>query len=583
VTALRAALALAGLVLGVWAYQLNLHGPFTTVPRSVAAIVVAWTFLVAGLIAWSRRPGNRVGPLMIWVAFALLLRKLAYSHDEAVFTMGFLLAELNYAAFAHVVLAYPSGHVTSRAERALLWVGYPVVVALPLASLLVYEPSPPPYQTGLFDCLQTGGCPSSAIAVHPDPDLFVFLRDLDDVVVLGVLGTVFIALIISRLVQATPHARGVLWPMLVGALAAAMRAVTEAALTITNHNAVHSLYWAQVTTQEAVPIAILIGLLRMRLARVYVADLLPALERTPPTEIRDALARALHDPSLEVALWLPERKAYCDAEGHPVELDPTRAVTELSDGAEPLAAIVHDPALLDEPKLIAAAGSAARLALQNARLQADLRAQLVKVRESRARIVAAGDEVRRQVERNIHDGAQQRLVSLALALRLAERRVRAGDRGDVDRVLSSAVAELQGAVTELRELAHGVHPAVLTDEGLTAALRLLAARSTVPVRIRASLDRRLPPEVEAAAYYVAAEALTNAAKHAGASEVTISAERQNGTLVVEVEDDGCGGADPSGTGLRGLADRVEAHGGRLRVESRAGEGTHIVGEIPCAS
>jgi signal transduction histidine kinase len=209
--------------------------------------------------------------------------------------------------------------------------------------------------------------------------------------------------------------------------------------------------------------------------------------------------------------------------------------------------------------------------------------QLAKVRESRARIVAAGDEVRRQVERNIHDGAQQRLVSLALELRLAERRLHAGDRSDVDQVLSSAVDELQGAVTELRELAHGVHPAVLTDEGLTGALRLLAARSTVQVKIAATPDRRLPPEIEAAAYYVAAEALTNAAKHSGASQVTISAERHNGTLVVEVADDGCGGADPAGAGLRGLADRVEAHGGRLRVESPAGAGTQVVGEIPCAS
>jgi signal transduction histidine kinase len=582
VAALRAALALAALVLGVWAYELNLHGPATTVPRSVAAIVVAWTFLVAGLIAWWRRPGNRVGPLLIWVAFALLLRKLAYSHDEALFTIGFLLAELNYAAFVHAVLAYPSGRVTSRAERALLWVGYPLVVALPLASLLVYEPAPSS-RTGLFDCLRTGGCPPSAIAVHPDRDLFALLRDLDDVVVLGVLGTVFLALIVRRLLQATPRARGLLWPMLVAALAAGLRGVTEAALTLTDRSGVHALYWAQVATQEAVPIAMLIGLLQMRLARASVADLLPALERTPPGEIRDALARALHDPSLEVALWLPEQKAYCDEDGHPVALDRTRAITELRDGAEPLAAIVHDPALLDEPKLVAAAGSAVRLALQNARLQADLRVQLTKVRESRARIVAAGDEVRRQVERNIHDGAQQRLVSLALELRLAERRLQAGDRGDVDRVLSSAVDELQGAVTELRELAHGVHPAVLTDEGLTAALRLLAARSTVPVTIAATPDRRLPPEIEAAAYYVAAEALTNASKHAGASRVTISAERHNGTLLVEVADDGCGGADPAGAGLRGLADRVEAHGGRLHVASPAGEGTHVVGEIPCAS
>jgi PAS domain S-box-containing protein len=214
------------------------------------------------------------------------------------------------------------------------------------------------------------------------------------------------------------------------------------------------------------------------------------------------------------------------------------------------------------------------LALANAEARQELA-------DSRARIVRAGDEARRRLERNLHDGAQQRLVALSLELRLAERKLAAGDPM-VGELLQQASDDLAGALEELRELARGIHPAILSDKGLVPALEMLAGRAAVPVELCAALDDRLPPPVEAAAYYLVAEALTNAAKHARASCVNVNVTRANGRAVVEVADDGVGGADlRGGSGLRGLRDRVEALGGELDLESREGGGTTLTARLPC--
>jgi PAS domain S-box-containing protein len=216
-------------------------------------------------------------------------------------------------------------------------------------------------------------------------------------------------------------------------------------------------------------------------------------------------------------------------------------------------------------------GDFAELAAQ-ALANAEARAQLAA---SRARIVQAGDAARRRLERNLHDGAQQRLVSLSLTLRMAARR-----HGD-DPLLLAAGEELSQALEELRELARGIHPAVLTEYGLQPALRALADRSTLPVELEYAVEGRLPPAVEAAAYYVASEALANVAKHAEASAVAVRVSAGEGRAAIEIADDGRGGADPAGSGLRGLADRVEALSGRLYVTSVPGEGTTLRAEMPC--
>jgi signal transduction histidine kinase len=242
---------------------------------------------------------------------------------------------------------------------------------------------------------------------------------------------------------------------------------------------------------------------------------------------------------------------------------------------------MHDPVLLERRGLLEAAGAAARLALENERLQAELRAQLGELRASRARIVAAGDAERRRLERDLHDGAQQRLLGLGLALQLV--RAELGDETNgAGELLDEAEAELAAAVEELRELARGIHPAVLTEEGLAPAVRTLAARAPLPVQLVDVLEERFAAPVEAAAYFVVAEALANVAKHAHASVARVSIVRAEGLLVVGVGDDGVGGAQASGrSGLAGLADRVHALDGRLTIESDVGHGTTLTAAFPC--
>lgn len=581
VTALGAVVA-AGLALGVVAYRVQVDelGRYTSAENAMAIVAVAWAFLLAGLVAWRRRPGNRLGPLMTLAAFALLLRQLRYSHDPWTFTSFFLLSEVSYALVAHSVLAYPGGRVTDRLERAFLAVGYTATLAFPLAILLVYDGS---RQLRFFDPVAR----ESAIVLVADGDLAIALQKAFVVLVWGVLASIFIGLLVRRLVRATPLGRRLLAPLLLAAVAVALRAVFEGVFTFVERPSIvlyTYLFWWQIVGFIALPLALLLGLLRARLARAGVGDLVLELEDAPPRRVREALARALHDPTLEVAFWLSEEGRFVDADGGPVTLPEDgarRAVTRLDHDGVPVAALVHDPALAQEPRLVEAAGAAARLALENARLHAETRAQLATVKESRARIVAAADDERRRIERDLHDGAQQRLVALALQLRSAQRELHPD--GDVERLLDESVRELQAAVEELRELARGVHPAILTEEGLASALESLAYRTPLEVDLDVA-EERLPPPVEATAYFVVCEALANVVKHAHATKASVRARRLNGLLRIEVADDGVGGAHAEpGSGLSGLSDRVEALGGRLIVVSGTGAGTRVVGEIPCAS
>jgi signal transduction histidine kinase len=575
----RLSLALAAVPLGVIAYRTQISELHQPGYRAAPVVAVGWAFLVAGLVAWSRRPGNRLGLLMTAAAFALLARQLRYSHDALLFTVFFALGDLSYALVGHSALAYPSGRVARRAERVIVAAGYATVLAFPLAVLLFYDGSRPLIG---FDPLPR----ESLLLVHGSAGAVEFLQKAFVVVFNGVLAAAFIALIARRLLQATPRARRLLAPLLLAAVVAALRAFFESVFTFVDRPfAQDYLFGWQIAGLIALPLALLWGLLRQRLARATVGDLVLELERTPPQGIQDALARALGDSTLEIAFWLPERREYVDAAGNRVDLPEgeTVAVTRLDHEGEPLAALVHDRSLLDEPRLVNAAGAAARMALENARLHAEMRAQLAEVQASRVRIVAAADEERRKIERDIHDGAQQRLVALGLQLRSAQRRLGTVDP-EVDQLLASAMAELQLAVGELRELARGVHPAILTEEGLAAALESLVTRSPFPVSLDGAPEQRLAPEVEATAYFVACEGLTNIVKHAQASKASIAARQLDGLLVIEVEDDGAGGANAAnGSGLRGLTDRVEALGGRLNVDSPAGAGTRMVAEIPCAS
>jgi signal transduction histidine kinase len=343
------------------------------------------------------------------------------------------------------------------------------------------------------------------------------------------------------------------------------------------------LWQLEAVIEIGVPVVFVWGLLSTRLARSAVGDLVVELEHAAPGDDLDAaLANVLADPSLRVAYAIPEEPGWVDAAGRPMALpdpasDGASSVTFIDAGGEPVAALVHDAGL--EDGLVRAVGAAAGMAIANERLRAEVRAQLEEVRASRQRIVEAGDRERRRVERDLHDGAQQRLVTVSLSLGMLSGH--GPHDPETDRALAEASSELRRALEELRELARGIHPAVLTEDGLEAAVESLADRSRCPVSLTADLGHELPPPIAATAYFVVSEALANVAKYAHAERVWIELHCRSGCLRVEVRDDGVGGADPqAGSGIRGLQDRVAAVGGTIAIESPVGAGTRIVVEIP---
>ncbi len=346
------------------------------------------------------------------------------------------------------------------------------------------------------------------------------------------------------------------------------------------------LGWLGLAVFASVPWVFVIGLIRGRVVRASaVSELLLRLGEAPGTgTLRSRLSDALGDASLELVFWLDDKNRWVDAQGRVVEMprdgDPAQSWTAVELEGRRVGAIVHDISLCEDPETLRSVAAAAGLAMENERLQAQLRARVEELRGSRARLVEAATHERRRLERNLHDGAQQRLVALSLTLRLAQGKL----REDPDRsegLLVAAQTELDLALGELRELARGIHPAILSDRGLTAALEALAGRAPIPVDLAESPGDRLPEAIEAAAYFVVAEALTNVVKYAHASHATVRVSRDNGAAVVEVADDGVGGADPGrGSGLSGLADRVAALDGQMRIESPAGAGTRLRAEIP---
>jgi signal transduction histidine kinase len=298
--------------------------------------------------------------------------------------------------------------------------------------------------------------------------------------------------------------------------------------------------------------------------------------------VREALAESIGDRQLAIAYWLEERSSFVDEHGHPVELPEPgseRTWTAVEHEGRRVAAIIHDAELDARPELVRAAAAGSVLALWNERLKAELRARVQEVRESRARIVEASMEARRRLERDLHDGAQQQLVALSLDLQMIKNR--ASHDSELAALVDSSVRKLATALGELRELARGIHPAILSDRGLSAALPALVERTPLPVRCEIEIEERLPPAIEAAAYFVAAEALTNVAKYSSAQQAVIIVRRSGECVEVEVNDDGVGGADPQyGSGLRGLEDRVAALDGTLSVQSPPGEGTTVLASLP---
>ena len=568
------AVGLAGVALGV--VELIVGIPRAEPPDHLLLVhvLVGWAFIGSALLALARHPDNRVGKLLVAVGMLWFVPMLTFSESSLVFSVGFLAEGLFWAPLAQLFLAFPSGRTDHRLDRAIVVTLY---IALPLGNLLV----------GLFFDPETAGCigcPANVFLLSDDPALAASMWTVDSFV-----GAVLAVAVLVRFLRRWRNSTGpsrralqpVMWGIVPGFLAAGYFIISTvvdtspelqtAALPLVNLALV------------GLPVGFVAGLFRSQLDRSLVGDLLVELKGAiPHGRLREALARALGDPQLELAFWLPESGRYVDEQGRDVTVPDTgpRRATRIRDSQRrPLAVLVHDAAASQDEQRVEAVASAARLALENERLHAEVRAQLEEMRASRMRVVNAGDEARRHLERDLHDGAQQRLLAISAAIE----RLRTMDStpGRHAEMLSEIAGELKEALVELRDLARGIHPSLLTDEGLGPAVESLARRARVPTRVEEAPSLRFPSPVESAAYFVVAEALANAARHSGASEVTVKIRAGEGLLHVRVRDDGAGGASvDGGSGLGGLEDRVRSLGGSLLVDSPVGGGTVVTAVIP---
>jgi signal transduction histidine kinase len=574
----RRLIELAAFGLGIGALVAIITGDHNIHRGAYAALTlgVGWGFTGTGLYAWTRQPRNNVGPLMIAVGFAGLLKALAFSNNSVIFTIGSLCEVLIYALLIHLLLSFPSGRLDSAVDRVLVAIAYFNTTVVQLTAFVLNDPQ--------ASCPQ---CPANPLLVgHSDTAAGVIgAAQLD--ISIAVLGAV-VAILYRRWRDSNPAQRHGFAPVLTGGslsfvLLMASLIVQQAGLSSSIGDV---LTLALIASIACLPFAFLHGLVRFRFDQAEAISSLVARlgDGRGRGSLREALAQALGDPTLELAYWVPKQHAYVDADGRPMLIDPAprgKVATVIEHDGRRVAAIVHDADLAEEPHLVQAVGAAASLTLENERLGAELRAHVDELHASRARIVAAGYAERQRLERDLHDGAQQRLMALGINLRLARDLV-ANDTEEAAALLDTSLEELNQATRELRELARGIHPAVLTDRGLDAALNGLAGRSPVPVELVATPDERLPSPVESAVYFVVAEALTNVARYAHAQGVRVTVVRSNGQVDVQVSDDGVGGADPAhGSGLRGLSDRVAALDGRLELSSAGGDGTTVRATIPC--
>src|ERR671933_74498 len=507
--------------------------------KALAAVLIpliGLAFIGTGAFAWWRRPLNRFGLLMTAVGFAWFIGQMAESNDSVVYTVASFVGPLYLVLVVHLVLAFPTGRLDA-VGRAIVAGAYVTAYVLTLPVFLLDG-----------DLNGPKGAPANAFVIAHEPGV-AHVIDVATSVVGFALAAATAWVLIQRRREATPPQRRAQAPMLwTGLVVIVFVGLVFAGNTVGVPDHVLGLIgFIGFTAFVILPFAFLAGLVRTRYSRAgAVGELIERLNAPDTrTGLRAALADALGDPTLQLVYWRPSAGWYVTREGHRVDLpapDAGRAVAEVERDGKRVGAIIHDAALGEDPTLVRAAAAAAALQLENERLEAELRARVEELQSSRARLVEVTMGERRRLERDLHDGAQQRLVALSIQLSLARRKL-ADDPETGGRLLDAARAELEQALEELRELARGIHPAILTDRGLGAALQALAERAPVAVDLHQMPEDRLPPAVEAAAYFVVAESLTNVAKYASAEHASVRVGREDGFAVVEVRDDGVGGAE----------------------------------------
>lgn len=537
----------------------------------IADLAVGWLMVGCGLIAATARPDQPAGRRLVLAGFLWFVGTFMASDNELLRGIGFAFGGYHDLVLIWLALSFPGWQPAGRAAR----------VALAIAAAL--------YAIQSVSRLAVVAAQSFGVtAIDPDVALGVVLRvDVARAVAIVACGLVAIGQLVQNptvrrqagLVRAAGAASAI-----AGAWTAWYALTTLGLVPALGDDLVVPIAWLFNAVRVVVPLAILAGILRGQAARSAIVSAVARVgERPSPESLRDALARAFGDDRLRILTWDAAAGTYRDSGASPLTAadvdaaDGSIDLAAVNDGTQRLAVIAFGRGRPDDPALVDAAVAVTRLFIANERLARRIQEQLDDVRASRARIVEAADIERRRIERDLHDGLQQRMVALALELRAAER-----DGSDQAAALGRGAAELLVLLDDVRELARGIHPAVLSEAGLGAAIRAVADRSPVPAEVMLDLSGAGTPAAQATAYFVVSEALANVAKHAAerASAVWVTASDRAGSLAVVVEDDGPGGADPSGHGLSGLADRVAALDGRFVVEPRAGGGTRVAADIP---
>jgi signal transduction histidine kinase len=530
----------AGLVVGLGAEWLARGGQ--SLPGAGADLVVGWTLIACGLVGWSRRPQSRVGPLIALAGFAWFFGTLAGSTIGVVAAFGSAVLFLHRGPLCHAIIGYPGGRLSHRLGVIVVAAAYVYAAVLSLAR--------------------------------------------NNVVTIIVTFAVLAATIWGYALAAGPGRRARLTAIAAAAaLAVPLAGGSVVRLFGAGSGAERVVLWGYEAVVVLIAVGFLADSLQGRWSQRAVTKLVVDLGGDSEAgTLRARLAYALGDRSLAVAYWLPEAGGYADERGNPIEIpeagSPGRAVTVVGEGGEPIAALVHDAAVLADPGLADSVARAARIALSNVRLRAEVRHRVAELDASRRRILEAGDAQRRRLRQQLQASAGRRLTGVGRLLDLAAQQARTSPDRAAAEGLAAASKDLEEARGELSDLAAGIHPPLLTERGLGAALASLAERSPVPLRLAAP-SGRLPAIIETAVYFACTEALANIAKHARATCVDVQVRSDGDLVAVLIADDGTGGADPSsGSGLKGIADRVEALGGRLLVQSAAGQGTRLLAEIP---
>ena len=548
--------------------------------RPVAAGLY-WSYLVAttlaiGLLWWRRRPASRFGPLLVVYGVLAWIVSWEVSDWPVMFSIGVLAEAPAWLFTIYVFLAFPLGRVEPHAARWLMW-------GLGLGALFTFLPwlllSPVIAGAGpLLRCAP--GCPANALQIGSDPSVAEVAGKAETYIALTLAAAVFAVYLARFLRSSKPQRRSLLAVAVTSLLFLPAWVVANFSAWILelDPGTLQTMSWVIVGARILIPLGFLVALLQAEhFAGQALRILLERLTARPtPEQWRASVSEALDDPGLRLAYSEPATGRFREPSGQiltPAAVEPHRAWVSVDRDDEPVAAMTIDETLTEDPELVRAAASATLLAVENGALEGELRA-------SRARIVAAGHAERRRIERDLHDGAQQRLVALRMHLALV------GEKLGGSRELDSLGLEVDEAIDELRDLAHGLYPPLLAQAGVGAALAAVARRSGIPVRVFELGLSRQPEPVEVTIYFCCLEALQNVAKHAGpGASVAVTLGESDGCVEFAVEDDGAG-FDPAtverGSGLTNLADRVAAVGGTLRVDSSPGAGTRVTGRVPSA-